>query len=1093
MLVATIGAKSRRQAVAGAVGLALLFTVAARADEATDYSLAYAMFQAEQYDLARAEFERFVGAYPQSDQADDALFLASESERMLGNHAEAADSYRRLLNDYPHSALRIDAMQGVGQAWFDAGRYEESILAFEKVTAGDVGVEARATAQYHIAEGLFRLGSYVNALAAYEDVLTTAPDAAEARPATYGKGWTQFYLREYADAHATFVGFLAKFDDGPETAEVEYRAAECLFLLERWEDARLAFAAFVSERADDADARPLAADASLRVGQCLHRAGETDAARAQFAKTAQVYADLDAAEEAQYWVGEVLYQAGRYNDAIYEYQRLLEAYPNTPLGPQTQYSVGRAKFALASYREALPSFDAVVGSGDADLSAAATWYVAECRRLLEEYNTALIWYRRVPTGSRYADDATFGRGASHFALGELDKAIEAYGELAAISGAPLQRDAQYHLGVAYHNSGLHAEAADALGKFLAGGSSTSVAAVDAALYWRMQSLYEQRLYVDTVAVGKRLVRDHPGSEYVSPTRFFVGESLYWDGKYAEARAEYDALIAADPDSEWSDRAKYHVGWTHFAAGQATEGDDRASDFAKAIDVWRSVSEEDDGASPFAAQALYDLGVAQLNVKEHDAAIQTFLRVISRFPDGEWVDDARYRVAWAHYVQEDYEEARRVFDEFLLRHPASELAAEAVFYKGSCHFRAARYYEAIAEYVRVSEQYPTAVLSTTVQDGLGVHIREEALYQIGESYYNLGEYGEAVDAYARLQELYPNSGLADDAQYAVATAYQLQEEPEAALAAYRAVASKYPSSELAPEALLMVGVQFFEAGNFQEAIAEFQQVVTRYAESDAAPRAQYDIGRSYYRLRSHEHAVRACEKAIAYGENADDDLKAGATYLAAWILRDEEHPGRDLDRSAKHLLELVSAYPEAAEAPRAYLLLAELYREQDRPDDAVQAYRDLIGAHPRSEEAQAGMVDLGGTLLQLGRYDEARDAVAPITEAAGDYPPALVVDGQLVAGDALTGLQQYEEAARAYLVIALVPTYTNHSPFAALQALSKAGDAFERASRPQIARRWYDTALNTYSTHPDRQSTWTQFLDFASSRRDALDQQPDEGE
>ena len=1089
MLLATDGT-SRRAAAAIALGvvLAVAWPTFAGADEATDYELAYAMFGQEQYDFARAEFARFMLAYPDSDLADQALYLASESERMLGLYEQAAAGHRRLLNDYPNSDLRIDAMHGVGQAWFDGGRYDESILAFEKVTAEDVEPVTWAVAQYHIAEAHYRLGVYDLALAAYDALLARGPQPEQAEAATYGKAWAEFQLRRYAAARDSFLLYLATAEPGATTIEASFRAAECLFILERWDDARQAYAAFVAANEGDADARDIVADAALRVGHCLQRMGDTDAARVHYGNAALLYPDQEAGHEAQYWVGEVLYQSGRYAEAIPEYERLLSAHPSSPLASQTHYSIGRSRFAIEDYGAAVASFDAVVSADDGQLAEASTWYLGECRRLLREYNLALIWYRRVPSSSPSAADARLGMGASHFALGELAEAVDAYATLAAMDGAPLQRDALYHLGVAHYNAGSYAPAAEALARFLEGGSGTPVSPTDGALYWRLRALYEQQLYSEAVKAGRELVANHAESEHVSATRFYLGESLYWQEAYTEARAEYEALVAADADGEWAERARYHIGWTYFAAAQA-EPD---GDFSNAIKAWRALSDRDGGAGVFAAQALYDIGVAQLNSRAYDEAIQTFLRVLARFPDSEWSDDARYRVAWAHYVQEDYEEARRVFDEFLLRHPGSDLAPEAIYHKATCHFHAARYYEAIAEYIRVSEQYPTAILTAKARDGQDMHIREEALYQIGESYYNLGEYGEAVAAYGRLQGLYPKSSLADDAQYAIATAYELQGETDAALAAYRAVASAYPSSNLAPEALHMVGVQFYDAGSFQEAIAELQRVVNEYADAEAAPRAQYDIGRSYYRLRSHEHAVRACERAAA-NPAAKPDLRASAMYLAAWILQDPEHPERDVDRSSGHLARLVEEYPSAAEAPRAYLLLAELAREQDRPEAAVQSYRDLLGSYPDADEARAAMVDLGATLLQLGRHSEALEAVTPITSAASEYTPALVVNAQLVAGDALSGMRRYEDAAREYLVVALVPTYSQHSPFAALQALSRTGDAYERASRPDLAVKWYDTAISSYSGHPDRVATWTEFLDFAASRRDALQQPADGGE
>jgi TolA-binding protein len=1075
--------------VAAVVGL--FASGSTRADEDSDYAFAFRLYEEGDYETSKDEFDRFRATYPNSGRADDALFLTAEAARNLDKHDEAIRRYRLLLHDYPDSPLRLDALHGIAPSWFREGKFEESILAFEEVYKQAREPNVRAAALYYQGEAYYNLGNYPRALQAYDALLRDFPSAPEAPRALYGSGWALFQTGRYRDAYDALRAFLERHPTAPEAPEAAYRAAESLFLAEEWDSARSAYEAFVATYDKDAAQQNLVADARLRIGQCLFREGRTDEGRQQFERVIQRHPTLDAAQDAQYWIAEVLFEQKQFQQAIYEYERLLTTYPEGDLVDDARYGIGRAYFALSDFANALKAFEAVAGLPQSSLRDAATWYVGESRRMRQEFNTAILWYRRVAATSDYADDALFGQGYSYMELRDFDNAIATYRALLENRSSPLYRDGLYHLGTAYFRAGQFAAAAGAFGQFLAepAGPPTLVRPDD-ALYWQLRSVYELQDYAQTATVARLLLQEHPQSQHRAAARFFLAESLYWQRDYAGARAEYQAVLEQAPQSEWAQNARYHIGWTYFGEAQAT--DDAAAQsaaYTQAFDTWQRIADDPKAPPEFAARSLYDVGIVQLNLRKFDDSIRTFADLRRRFPTSEWADDAQYRIGWTLYHKEEYDSALQALDGFLQDYASSTLVPHAILVRGNSYFKRSRYQEAIAEYRRVSQDFPTTPAEPTVADGPGavggrpVHIREEAQYQIGESFYNLRDYPRAIEAYQTLQRLYPTSRLADDAQYAIAAAYQLQGKDTEALAAYQALVRDYPESDLAPETLRAIGVYYFEQKDYQQAITHFQGVITRYPDAPAAPQAQYDIGRSYYQLRSYPQAVQAFEKVAGFPQAAAD-VRASALYYAAWSLRDENNPRRDPTRGAEVLRSLIQTYPKSTETARAYLLIAEIQKELKQPEQTVQTYRELIRALPDAEEAKAARIDLGNALILLRRYQDALDAFAPIADNPNRYDPGLVVRAQLGKGDALRELRRYEDAARAYLVPALM--YAEHSPIGALQGLFWAGFSYEQAKRSDNALRWYDKAVRDYQSHPDSGSPqWKQFLDSARERAQAI--------
>jgi tol-pal system protein YbgF len=108
-----------------------------------------------------------------------------------------------------------------------------------------------------------------------------------------------------------------------------------------------------------------------------------------------------------------------------------------------------------------------------------------------------------------------------------------------------------------------------------------------------------------------------------------GYTLFHQGRYAEAEAEFGRFLAATPAHPAAADARYWVGECDFARGR----------YREAIGAWRPVA-----ASPNPAdrpdRALLRIGAAFAALGDPDMARQAFRKVLEDWPDGDAVPAAR---------------------------------------------------------------------------------------------------------------------------------------------------------------------------------------------------------------------------------------------------------------------------------------------------------------------------------------------------------------------------------------------------------------------------------------------------------------------
>jgi len=158
-------------------------------------------------------------------------------------------------------------------------------------------------------------------------------------------------------------------------------------------------------------------------------------------------------------------------------------------------------------------------------------------------------------------------------------------------------------------------------------------------------------------------------------------------------------------------------------------------------------------------ATYKIGEIRFAQKNYAGAIEAWNQYTKQFPDGpQWTDaqqgiiNAEFQTGVDLIVEEKYDDAMKVWDEFLVRHPLSPLCRQIMFVYGQFHYHLAEkaasasdksaetgeLQKAIAEWEKLVNKYPNTEESSL------------ALFRIGQIYEEkLADLEKSLESYRKL--------------------------------------------------------------------------------------------------------------------------------------------------------------------------------------------------------------------------------------------------------------------------------------------------------------------------------------------------------
>jgi TolA-binding protein len=755
----------------------------------------YAFFQQDDRDAALGEFAQVMegsGTY-----AVPSRYYASHIQYERGNYETALQGFKKLKDD--ESFGRIVPFY-IAEILFLQGRYEELDDYVRPLLDDPKGARRINEINRLAGEANYRNGRYEEALPFLEK---SSQRVGVGREDRYILGYTY------------------------------YRTGDC----------RKALAEFnlVANGKDS-----LAQMATYHMADCYLKLNEKSYARNAFKKAYDIGGDLQVTEDALFNYAKLSYELSfdPYHEAIRALRDYLRNYPNTTRRDEAYEFLLNVYLKTRNYEAALEALDEIQNK---DLRLREAYQMLAYNRGVElyegrKYKDAALFFERAlkfPVNPQVNARAHYWMAESYYGQGDLQAALRKYNDLRNSPGAyatELYEQAGYGMGYTFFKLKQYDEAAISFRRFVGarGGEARQLSdamlrigdsyfvmrnneqaikwyddAIRAASPDRDYAQYQKgvclgllRRHPEKIATLRSLLTESPDSRYAADAKFQLGETYINTGNDAEAMRYYGLVLSQHPNSPHVRQSMLQVALIH----------SRQGDRERALQEFKAIVQKYptmDGAKDALAgiEAIY---IEQGQVGKYEEYIRTLSFVDPSTLD---LDEKYYRSAEVLYFDDKCEPAIGAFGDYLDKYPKGAYALNALFYRGDCNYRLARYDRALPDLEEVIRRN-------------GLQFMESALFGASDILFRDKRYEGALDHFRRLETV-ANSGqniLAAQLGQ-MRSLRELGRPTEAAVAAEKVAANTDATADMRSEAGLLVAKALLETGDYDAAYNRFRTVST----------------------------------------------------------------------------------------------------------------------------------------------------------------------------------------------------------------------------------------------------------------------------
>jgi outer membrane protein assembly factor BamD len=204
------------------------------------------------------------------------------------------------------------------------------------------------------------------------------------------------------------------------------------------------------------------------------------------------------------------------------------------------------------------------------------------------------------------------------------------------------------------------------------------------------------------------------------------------------------------------------------------------------------------------EELYDLAYGYMQAEEYTQAARAFDEVDRQHPYSPWATQAQIMSAYAHYLQDEYDDAIIALDRFIELHPGNRSVAYAYYLKALC------YYEQIVDVGR--DQRNTQLAFDALNDVVNRfpntdYARDAALkldlardhlagkdMEVGRFYLERQQYLAAINRFRRVVEQYQTTTHVPEALHRLTECYLALGIKDEAQTAAAVLGYNYPGSD-----------------------------------------------------------------------------------------------------------------------------------------------------------------------------------------------------------------------------------------------------------------------------------------------------------
>lgn len=956
-----------------AAALSIPTAHAASEPSSADYRRAVELYGNGMYDRALSIFE----SLPDDPMSDGYEVLCAVKMRTEGYPLLISEYDRR----YPSSVLTPHIRFENARLLFDAGNYGEAALEFSKVNTAVL--DAKQTAEYIFKCGYceFALGRHREALQFF--MILEALDFSEyTAPGRYLTGVIYYDDSRFAEAEASFW----KASPDPRFTQLcEFYIVDCEFNQKNY-----AFAVREGERIYQAAPAERRERLARIISESSLILGDNDKAREYY----EEFSRKEMNRKDYFYAGSVLYSVHDYHGAIENYTCMADR--SDSLGQIANYHLGNAYVHTRNQVAAMAAFyEASNVDFDPQITEDAAFNYAKLAldlnkdtrgftRYIERWSTRKrgnAIYSYMALAALYDRDYA-GAVAAYDNIDDLSPDMQNnYTKANFLRGEQLFAGGSYRDAVPYFRAtAYYLPKTDRLNQF--------------SRYWMAEACYRSGDY----ATAERTFMDLynadalDGSKEGASLAYNVAYSCFKQRDYDGAARWFDICIS-DGDPKYREdamvrradcdfgRRDYKAAVTsyqrviseYFTPDNVYPYYQQAISYGLSGDKKRKVStllhiEDASPSAPMYAEAVYELGKAQMDLKNNNDAIRTFTRLKNTVPDKICSAKALIGMGMVYRNMSQYEKSLECYKQVVSDLPQSEYAEESMLAIESI-YRKMKRPDKFLEYVEANS------LNASKSDAE----KEKMYFNTAEQMYLAGNYVEAIGSLGKFMQSYPQSADMLKAEFYLAECYRSSGDKEKACDHYAKSMDAGSAGSFTEMSMLRYAQLSYELERYRDAYRGYSSLLATTKIDGNREEAREGMMRSAYRSKDYDAAISASD-AVAANSAAGSALRREAEYVKAksclaMSRRDE----------AMKLFASLGANPSTQEgAEGRYMTIQNLYDTGDFDKVEAEVYGFSQTAGSQSYWLAKAYLVLGDSFVERGRYDQAKATFESIRDG---YEPA----------------------------------------------------------------------------------------------------------
>jgi TolA-binding protein len=669
------------------------------------------------------------------------------------------------------------------------------------------------------------------------------------------------------------------------------------------------------------------------------------------------------------------------DSAALSYRRILDEYPTSDLGLDAQLRLGVIDARRGRYESALTLLTSLTPRTERQREE-QLFYMAEAASALGRHEQALGDYRsflrEFPTNRRERP-ARYGAGWSEQQLGRYDDAIATYRQLADAHDS-LAAASLYQIGAIQT---VRADTAGAVRTFEALLYRLPYESFSDNAYYQLGRIFYRRNDFDSARHYLNIAaRQFPESDVRVEAYYLLAESYAALEDWRNAQFSFQRTRQLDSTGAIGLRSLFREGVMLYRLGQFRSALGRLREY---------VSKHAD--APDIADATFWLAEALYQDGAYDESERYFAVHLDRFANSSWSDEALYGLAWARFLQKDFDSAAAAFERFTTLYPEHPNLIEATI--------------RLADSYRYLKQWDRAIaIYNSIEDRVGKSARgEEARYRLAEAFLEMGEVDRAVAAFRSLVTYYPESARRDVYAFNVGSIYSEKEMDSLAIPELEQFVVDYPDSRLGAQAHFMIGDSWFNLKQYDSAFAWYAAVLEKYPASPIVPEAIDAVRFSLEPLGRGREAIAIIDTFMA--RNPDRLPADSLAFRKAMIVFDEGAFAEAIPMFAT----VPASFPQSGVVADALFQIGLSHEYLGAIDSALAYFGTVVTKYPLSSATQRALLEQGALKMRMGDPGASRSNYVLFVER---FPASTrmsearygLAGAHLALGDTSAALEQY---------------------------------------------------------------------------------------